>query len=87
MSLLLGFTLVMGLLECGKKEEEAFKGPVTVEQAASVLDLSTLAVVNGSKPPWPRGIASLSYEAPGDVKSVFEFHRKEFLPRMEGIAE
>jgi len=80
-NLLLGFTLVMGLSGCGKNEQEeaAFKEPVTVEQAASVLDLSTLAVVKGAKPPWPRGVASLSYEAPGDVKSVFDFHRKEFL--------
>src|SRR5262249_25019530 len=71
----------MGLSGCGKNEQEAaaFKGPVTVEQATSVLDMSTLAVVKGARPSWPRGVASLSYEAPGDVKSVFEFHRKEFL--------
>jgi hypothetical protein len=46
-SLLLGFTLVMGLLECGKKEEEAFKGPVTVEQAASVLAVGFIDWLGG----------------------------------------
>ena len=65
---------------CGKSEDEAaFKGPVTAEQAASVLDLSAFPLVNGAKPPWPRGIASLSYEASGDVKTLFEFQRKKLL--------
>jgi Trp operon repressor len=78
----LGWLLVgSGLLwiaGCGKDEEApAFKGPVTVEQAASVLDLSKFPLMDGAKPPWPRGVASLSYEAPGDVTSVFEFQRKK----------
>jgi hypothetical protein len=37
----------MGLLECGKKEEEAFKGPVTVEQAASVLAVGFIDWLGG----------------------------------------
>ena len=51
---------------------------MTVEQAATVLDLSTFPLVEGSKPNWPRGVASLSYQGPGDVKSAFEFQRKKF---------
>jgi hypothetical protein len=77
-NLIVGLALSVGLSGCGKNEEApAFKGPVTVEQAASVLDLSTFPLIDGAKPPWPRGVASLSYEAPGDVKSVFEFQRKK----------
>jgi hypothetical protein len=77
---LLGCALIWIVGSCGKNEEQAaFKGPVTVEQAASVLDLSKFPLVDGAKPPWPLGVASLSYQAPGDVKSVFEFQRKKFL--------
>jgi hypothetical protein len=72
------FAIALG--GCGKNEEApAFKGPVTVEQAATVLDLSTFPLVEGSKPNWPRGVASLSYQGPGDVKSAFEFQRKKLL--------
>lgn len=75
---LVGFALV--LASCGRNSEEsAFKTPVTVEQAATVLDLSKFPIVEGAKPPWPRGVASLSYEAPGNVKTVFEFQRKNIL--------
>jgi hypothetical protein len=79
--LFVGFALI-SMAGCGKNEEApAFKGPVTVEQAATVLDLSTFPLVEGSKPNWPRGVASLSYEGPGDVKSAFEFQRKQLLSR------
>jgi hypothetical protein len=79
--LLFGCALLAALSGCGRKNEEAaaFKGPVTVEQAVSILDLSSFPLANGATPPWPRGIASLAYQAPGDVKSVFEFHRKKLL--------
>lgn len=75
--------LILEILSgCGKFEEApAFKGPVTVEQAATVLDLSHFPLVERSKPVWPRGVASLSYEGPGDVKSAFEFQRKNLLER------
>src|SRR5437588_6126750 len=70
----------LSIVGCGKNEEAAaFKGPVTVAQAATVLDLSTFPLVEGSKPVWPRGVASLSYEGPGDVKSAFEFQRKKLI--------
>ena len=75
-----GYALLAALSGCGGKKEEAdaFKGPVTVEQAVSILDLSSFPLVNGAKPPWPRGIASLAYQAPGDVKSIFDFRYEDF---------
>ena len=74
---LLGCVLVC-ISGCGPKNTgESIKGPATVEQAARILDLSTFPLIDGAKPPWPRGVASLSYAAPGDVKTAFEFHRKK----------
>jgi hypothetical protein len=73
---LVAFAVSLVIAGCGKKEEApAFKDPLTVEQAATALDLSKFLLVDGAKPVWPRGVASLSYEGPGDVKSVFEFQR------------
>lgn len=74
---LLGFALVC-FCGCGRKDSgESIKGPATAEQAARVIDLSTFPLVDGAEPPWPRGVASLSYAARGDVKKAFEFHRKK----------
>ena len=79
-------TLLIGFLGCvlicvsackPKNAGESIKGPATAEQASRILDLSTFPLIDGAKPPWPRGIASLSYAAPGDVKAAFEFHRKK----------
>ena len=73
-------TLVVAwIVGCGKNEEEsAFKQPVTPEQAASVIDLSTFPLMKDAKPGAP-AVASFSCEAPGDVKSVFDFHRKQLV--------
>jgi len=77
LSLLLACALV-SLSGCGPKNAgESIKGPATPEQAASILDLSTFPLIDGAKPPWPRGVASLSYAAPGEVKKAYEFHRKK----------
>jgi hypothetical protein len=75
------------LFGCGAKKGEAgdtdsadaVKTPATVEQAAKVLDLSTFPLIGGAKPPESRQVASLSYLAPGDVKTGFEFNRKALL--------
>ncbi len=67
---------------CGKiAEESAFKGLATPAQAATVLDLSTFPVMDGVPLTGAsKGVASLSYQAPGgDVKSVFEFQRKNLV--------
>jgi hypothetical protein len=74
---LLGCVLI-GVSACKPKNaDESIKGPATVEQAARILDLSTFPLVDGAKPPWPRGVAGLSYTVTGDVKKAFEFHRKK----------
>ncbi len=78
------FSVVLGcaaicLSGCGPKSktaDEPAQEPATVEQAARVLDLSTLALAGGAKAPWPRRVAGLSYVASTDVKTAFEFHRK-----------
>ena len=83
---LLGAALVIVISACGKgtggrvedDQETAFKTPVTVEQAATILDLSTFPAMDGAQRGTP-AVASFSSVAPGDVKSVFEFQRKKLL--------
>lgn len=53
--------------------------PATVAEAVKVIDLRTLPLMVGAEPPQHRNVAGLSYTAPGTVKSVFEFHRKQLL--------
>ena len=75
---------VGSLFGCGAKNQaaddttsaDAIKTPATVEQAARVLDLSTFPLMDGAKSAESRHVANLSYVAPGDVKTAFEFHRK-----------
>ena len=79
LNVLLGSALVW-LSGCGPKNksaDEPAQEPATVEQAARVLDLSTFPLIVGSKPPWPRRVAGLSYVATSDVKTAFEFHQKK----------
>jgi hypothetical protein len=53
--------------------------PATVAAAAKAIDLSTLPLVAGTEAVPHRGVATLSYAAPGTVKKVFGFHRKQLL--------
>ena len=78
--ILLAGALVIGISGCGKGGDEptASKTPATVEQASTIIDLSTFPVMDGAQRRAP-GVASFSCEAPGDVKSVFEFQRKKLL--------
>jgi len=79
--ILFGGVLVIGISGCGKAGDEeatAFKTPATVEQAATIFNLSTFPVMDGAQRRTP-AVASFSCEAPGDVKSVFEFQRKKLL--------
>jgi len=82
-SLAIALTCLLGcalwsISGCGKKSsDESLKGPATAEEAASVLDFSTIALIDGGVPPWPRGIASLSYPVKSDAKTAFEFYRKK----------
>jgi hypothetical protein len=58
---------------------DAIKTPATVEQAASVLDLSTFPLMDTAKPTDERHVTNLSYLATGDAKTAFEFNRKAFV--------
>ncbi len=54
------------------------KDPATVDQAAGVLDLSQLPILDGAEENPTRTVASLTYLLrKGDVGSVFESYRKE----------
>jgi hypothetical protein len=55
--------------------------PATVAEAARVLDLSTLPLAEKAQEPNRRNLAGLSYQAAGDVLSVFEFHRRQLIER------
>jgi hypothetical protein len=81
-------TCVVGcLFGCGAKKgeaesttsAEAIKAPATVEEAARVLDLSTFPLMDIAKPPESRQVANLFYLATGDLKTAFEFNRKELV--------
>ena len=77
--IVLGGALVIGISGCGKGADEATaKTPATVEQASTIFDLSTFPVMDGAQRRAP-AVASFSCEAPGDVKSVFEFQRTKLL--------
>src|SRR5678816_1584044 len=85
-----GFAIcaLLGFVGCGSKkgsaesagaDESAGKTPATVQEAAQVLDLSTIPLMEGAQAPDSRQVANLSYGASGDVKAGFEFHRKALL--------
>ena len=85
-----GFAIcaLLGLLGCGPKkgsaensgaDESASKTPATVQEAAQVLDLSAIPLMEGAQAPGSRQVANLSYLATSDVKAAFEFHRKALL--------
>jgi len=48
-------------------------------ELAEPLDLVTLPLAKVAKPPDRRLVGGLRYSASGDVKTVFEFHRQQFL--------
>lgn len=49
--------------------------------APQLIDLRTFATYEGAEPPQQCTLANLSYKTKGEVKPVFEFHRKAFLAR------
>jgi hypothetical protein len=65
------------------KEEPADvppKGPATSAEAAQMLDLNKVAVVEGAdSKATERTIANLTYKAKAGLKDTFEFHRKQLL--------
>jgi len=53
--------------------------PATVSEAAKAIDLSIFPLMPGTKDVGKRMVASLNYEAIGDLKAVFEFQRRTLL--------
>ncbi len=51
----------------------------TVEEAAKVLDLSTLPLAEGAKSPFGRHLGMVHYEVDGDSKTLFQFHQKQLI--------
>jgi hypothetical protein len=69
---------LLGSCNRGGDGDAFLKDPTTVEQAAGVLDLSQLPVLEGADENPTRTVASLTYQLnKGDVESVFASYRKE----------
>ena len=61
--------------------DDAVRIPATVEEAAKALDLNQFPLLPGTPAPGGRSMAQLSYEGPGEVKSGYEFQRKNLVER------
>ncbi|CAN5886247.1 hypothetical protein BH11VER1_BH11VER1_06230 [soil metagenome] len=55
------------------------KSPSVVNIESKLIDLRTIELPEGTATPGQRTLANLIYNTKGDTKSVFEFHRKQFL--------
>jgi hypothetical protein len=60
---------------------EEVRRPATVDEAAKIIDFTSFPLLPGAKEPGRRVVASLDYEATGDLKAAFEFQRKALLDR------
>ncbi len=72
------FVFFLGSCNRSGDSDAFLKDPATVEQAAGVLDLAQLPVLEGAEENPTRTVANLTYQlSKGDVASAFESHRKE----------
>ena len=69
-------TLVSGV---SVADEKAGPKPAAVAEAVKVLDFATFPLLAGVKEPGTRNAARLSYNAPSNCKTAFEFQRKTLL--------
>jgi hypothetical protein len=53
--------------------------PATAQQAADILDLRSIALVEGAQEPTRRCIAGLSYQVKADSQQAFDFHRRMLI--------
>ena len=60
-------------------EEKPLDHPAKLAEAARFLDLATFPLLSGAETPRLRTLANLAYAAPGDVKTAFEFQRKNLI--------
>ncbi len=62
-------------------DEKKGPAPATVADAVKAIDLSKLPLLKGADEPNMRTVAQLSYNAPGDCKTAFEFQRKTLVDK------
>ncbi len=78
-------SFVLSVVGCGAgggaDSDRPLSGPATVAEAAQFLDLETFPVLPSAEKVNSRLLANLSYSAPGDVKSAFDFQRKALAER------
>src|SRR5262245_30201771 len=77
--------LVLGTL-CGTLapafgQDAGSRKPATVEEAAKILDLETLPLLEGAENPGRRRMANLFYEAKGEVKKAYEVQKKTLVSK------
>jgi hypothetical protein len=53
--------------------------PATVQEAAAVMDLSTVALVPNAETPTDRTLASLTYQAKSGVVAGYNFYKEKFV--------
>ncbi|WP_437221671.1 hypothetical protein SH661x_002423 [Planctomicrobium sp. SH661] len=76
LSIVLSF-LCLASLSCHEFLHAADARPASVAEAAKAIDLTQLPTFTGADPSADKRISSLTYHVGGDVKAVYEFHRKQ----------
>jgi hypothetical protein len=76
-------TIKAGIVEAipSSGGDEEIRKPATVVEAAKVLNLATFPLLPGVKEQVSRRVASLGYQAAGDVKGAYEFQRAALVER------
>lgn len=70
-----------GVAKPAEKPAAKLVEPATTEEAAKVLDLRTIPLMEGAKAGSERTLGMMMYEAKGTPKAAFEFHRQQLLKR------
>jgi hypothetical protein len=77
--------LALGTIGAGPAQaigqEAAPRKPATVAEAAKVLDLETFPLLDGAENPGRRRMASLFYQAKGEVKTAYEFQKRALVAK------
>jgi hypothetical protein len=77
--------LAVGVLGCGLEPAQGqvppARKPATVEEAAQVLDLETFPLLDGADEPGERRMASLFYQAKGEVRKAYDFQKQALVAK------
>jgi hypothetical protein len=74
-------TLLWASPALAQEQDATARRPATVDEAAKVLDLSTIPLLQGANAPAHRRSAELFYEGKADVKKAYEFHKQTLLAK------